>query len=87
LQETKLELAAQFGASRINVQKQDLVSEIQTRTRGEKLHCLVEATGSGSAFDIMPAVLRRQATVLFYGAGHSGRDIGCITPFRLLKFT
>jgi threonine dehydrogenase-like Zn-dependent dehydrogenase len=35
----------------------------------------------------MPAVLRRQATVLFYGAGHSGRDIGCLTPFRLLKFT
>jgi threonine dehydrogenase-like Zn-dependent dehydrogenase len=82
LQESKLELAAQFGASPINVQKQDLVSEIQTRTRGEKLHCLIEATGSGSAFDVMPAVLRRQATVLFYGAGHSGRDIGCLTPLQ-----
>jgi L-iditol 2-dehydrogenase len=82
LQETKLELAAQFGASPINVREQDLVSEIQTRTGGEKLHCLIEATGSGSAFDVMPAVLRRQATVLFYGAGHTGRDIGCLTPFQ-----
>jgi L-iditol 2-dehydrogenase len=82
LQESKLELAAQFGASPINVQKHDLVAEIQTRTDGEKLHCVIEATGSGSAFDVMPALLRRQATVLFYGAGHSGRDIGCLTPFQ-----
>lgn len=82
LQESKLELAAQFGASPINVQKHDLVSEIQALTRGEKLDCLIEATGSGSAFDVMPAVLRRQATVLFYGAGHSGRDIGCFTPLQ-----
>jgi threonine dehydrogenase-like Zn-dependent dehydrogenase len=83
MQEAKLELAAQFGASPINVQKQDLVSEIQTRTGGEKLHCIVEATGSGSAFDVIPAVLRRQGTVLFYGAGHSGRDVGCLTPFQV----
>jgi threonine dehydrogenase-like Zn-dependent dehydrogenase len=82
LQESKLELAARFGASPINARTQDLVSEIQTRTRGEKLHCLIEATGSGSAFDVMPAVLRRQATVLFYGAGHSGRDIGYLTPLQ-----
>ena len=82
LQETKLELAAQFGASPVHIRKQDLVSEIQTKTGGKKLHCLVEATGSGSAFDVMPALLRRQATVLFYGAGHSGRDIGCLTPFQ-----
>jgi threonine dehydrogenase-like Zn-dependent dehydrogenase len=85
LQENKLELAAHFGASPINVAKQDLVSEIQAKTRGEKLHCLIEATGSGSAFDVMPALLRRQATVLFYGAGHSGRDIGCLTPFQAFE--
>jgi threonine dehydrogenase-like Zn-dependent dehydrogenase len=82
LQETKLELAAQFGASSVNVRNQDLVSEIQTRTGGKKLDCVIEATGSGSVFDEMPALLRRQATVLFYGAGHSGRDIGCLTPFQ-----
>ena len=81
-QETKLELAAQFGAMPINVQKQDLVSEIQTRTEGKKLDCVIEATGSGSVFDDMPALLRRQATVLLYGAGHSGRDVGCLTPFQ-----
>jgi len=82
LQERKLELAERFGASPINVQKQDLVSAIQAKTAGEKLHCIVEATGSGSAFDVIPAVLRRQGTVLFYGAGHSGRDIGCLTPLQ-----
>jgi len=82
LQEAKLELALKFGASPINARTQDLVSEIQTKTGGEKLHCLIEATGSGSVFDVMPALLRRQATVLFYGAGHSGRDIGCFTPLQ-----
>jgi threonine dehydrogenase-like Zn-dependent dehydrogenase len=82
LQETKLNLAAQFGATPINVQKQDLVSEVQTRTAGKKLDCVIEATGSGSVFDDLPAVLRRQATVLLYGAGHSGRDVGCLTPLQ-----
>jgi threonine dehydrogenase-like Zn-dependent dehydrogenase len=82
LQVTKLDLAAQFGATPINVRMQDLAFEIQTRTGGEKLDCVIEATGSGSVFDDMPALLRRQATVLLYGAGHSGRDIGCLTPFQ-----
>src|SRR5579863_6553581 len=82
LHESKLELAAQFGATPINARKQDLVSEIQSRTGNENLHCIIEATGNGSAFDVMPALLRRQATVLFYGAGHSGRDIGCLTPYQ-----
>jgi L-iditol 2-dehydrogenase len=82
LQEAKLDLATQFGATPINVGKQDLVSEIQTRTEGRKLDCVIEATGSGSVFDDMPALLRRQATVLLYGAGHSGRDVGCLTPFQ-----
>jgi len=81
-QETKLDLATQFGASTVNVRNQDLISEIQLRTGGKKLHCVIEATGSGSVFDDMPALLRRQATVLLYGAGHSGRDIGCLTPFQ-----
>jgi len=82
LYETKLELAAQFGASPVNIRKQDLVSEIHSKTEGKKLHCIIEAAGSGSVFDIVPALLRRQATVLFYGAGHSGRDISCLTPFQ-----
>jgi threonine dehydrogenase-like Zn-dependent dehydrogenase len=82
LQETKLDLAAQFGSIPINIRRQDLVSEVQTRTEGKKLDCVIEATGSGSVFDELPVLLRRQATVLLYGAGHSGRDIGCLTPFQ-----
>jgi threonine dehydrogenase-like Zn-dependent dehydrogenase len=82
LRDTKLALAAKFGATPINIRKHDLASEIHNRTECKKLDCLVEATGSGSAFDVMPSVLRRQATVLLYGAGHSGRDIGCLTPFQ-----
>jgi L-iditol 2-dehydrogenase len=60
----------------------DLITEIQKRTHGEKLQFLIEATGVGEVFDWIPSILRPQATVLVYGGGHSGRDIGCLTPLQ-----
>lgn len=82
LRERKLELAAQFGASAISIAKENLIGVIQAKTGGEKLECVIEATGSGSVFDALPSLLRRQATLLFYGAGHSGKDVGYLTPLQ-----
>jgi L-iditol 2-dehydrogenase len=82
LSERKLELAAQFGASPISIAKENLIGVIHAKTGGEKLECVIEATGSGSVFDALPSLLRRQATLLFYGAGHSGKDVGCLTPLQ-----
>lgn len=80
MQDDKLALAKKLGATPLDVRTFDLISEITTR--GERAEYLVEATGSGKVFNWIPSVIRRQATVLFYGAGHSGRDIGCLTPFQ-----
>ncbi len=78
----RLELARNWGGTPLDVGKVDLINEIQQRTGGERVHYLIESSGSGSVFDSIPAVIRRQATVLIYGSGHSGRDIGCMTPFQ-----
>ena len=32
-------------------------------------------------------MIRRQATVLLYGGGHAGKDIGCLTQFQATETT
>ena len=83
----KTEWIRKWGGTPIDVTKTDLTTEILTRTQGEKAHCVFEATGNGQAFAQIPWVLRKQGTMLLYGAGHSGVDIGCLTPFQVLEFS
>lgn len=85
MQDRKLALSKELGATPLDVRKVDPVAEIEKRTRGERIHYLIEATGSGSVFDWIPALIRRQGTVLLYGAGHSNRDISCLTPFQVFE--
>ena len=85
MQERKLALSKELGATPLDVRKIDPVAEIAKRTRGERIHYLIEATGSGSVFDWIPSLIRRQGTVLLYGAGHSNRDISCLTPFQVFE--
>ncbi|HZO99468.1 MAG TPA: alcohol dehydrogenase catalytic domain-containing protein [Terriglobia bacterium] len=85
MRESKLNLAKKLGATPLDVRRVDMISEIQTRTHGERLQYLIEATGSGEVFDWIPSVVRPQATILLYGGGHSGRDIGCLTPFQVME--
>jgi threonine dehydrogenase-like Zn-dependent dehydrogenase len=84
-QERKLALSKDLGATPLDVRREDPVVEIEKRTRGERIHYLIEATGSGPVFDWIPSLIRRQGTILLYGAGHSHRDIGCLTPFQVLE--
>jgi L-iditol 2-dehydrogenase len=85
MRESKLNLAKKSGATPLDVRQVDMISEIQTRTHGERVQYLIEATGSGEVFDWIPSVVRPQATILLYGGGHSGRDIGCLTPFQVME--
>ena len=85
MRESKLQLAKKLGGTPLHVRRVDLIAEIHQRTRGERLQYLVEATGSGEVFDSIPSIIRRQATVLIYGGGHSGRDIGCLTPLQAME--
>jgi threonine dehydrogenase-like Zn-dependent dehydrogenase len=78
LRARNLELARQFGGAPIDVSKQSLIEAVQEMTRGERVHYLVEATGNPVMFELMPGVLRKQATVLLYGHGHKGKDLSLI---------
>jgi L-iditol 2-dehydrogenase len=85
MRESELNLAKKLGATPLDVRRVDLITEIQERTHGERLQYVIEATGSGEVFDWIPSLVRPQATVLLYGGGHSGRDIGCLTPFVVVE--
>jgi L-iditol 2-dehydrogenase len=82
---SRLALAEKLGGTPLDARAGNLASEIRRRTSGELIHYWIEATGAGPVFDFTPYVLRRQATFLFYGAGHSGRDVGCLVPFQFME--
>lgn len=85
--DARLSLAPKLGGTPLDVRKVDMVAEVLKRTNGERIHFLIEASGSGAVFDWLPRVIRRQATVLVYGSGHAGKDIGCLTQFQATETT
>ena len=78
IREKNLELARQFGATPLNAREPGFVNAVNDLTHGERIHYLIEACGNSVIFEQMPGLLRRQATVLLYGHGHQGRDIGLL---------
>jgi L-iditol 2-dehydrogenase len=72
------ELAAGFGAKVIDPVSTDLIEAVLDKTEGRRVEYLIEATGSGSVFASIPALIRKQATVLLYGHGHAGTDLSVI---------
>jgi threonine dehydrogenase-like Zn-dependent dehydrogenase len=87
LRERNLELARQFGATPINISQHNLVEAVHELTQGKRVDYLIEACGNSVVFEQMPGVLRKQATVLLYGHGHKGRDIGLICNILYLEPT
>jgi L-iditol 2-dehydrogenase len=83
LRASKLALAEKLGGTPLDVRAGNIDSEIRKRTQGELIHFMIEASGAGPIFDLIPLVLRNQATFLHYGSGHSGRDVGCLVPFQV----
>jgi len=82
------ELALGYGASHaIDPTQTDLIEAVQELTHGERLHCLIESAGIGQLFKQMPALLRKQATVLLYGHGHHGVDLGVLNNIQFLEPT
>ncbi len=74
--EHKRELAKTFGADEaINPVASDLVEVVHEHTGGKGVEYLIEASGSGAVFQSMPGLIRKQATVLCYGHGHSGTEL------------
>jgi threonine dehydrogenase-like Zn-dependent dehydrogenase len=76
-----------FGAETIDPSCVDLVDAIAERTGGRRADIFIEASGSGSVFSAIPGVIRKQATVLLYGHGHSGVDLGVMNQVQFLEPT
>src|SRR3989441_7786586 len=85
--EKNLEFTEQFGGTPINVRRHPLPQAVIEHTRGERIHYLIEACGNSQIFEQMPGILRKQATVLLYGHGHRGRDIGLLGNILFLEPT
>lgn len=82
---SRLAMAEKLGATPLDLRAGDVAAEIHKRTSGEMIHYLIEASGAGPVFDLIHRVLRHQATFLFYGSGHAGRDVGCMVPFQFME--
>ncbi|MEO6528623.1 MAG: alcohol dehydrogenase catalytic domain-containing protein [Gemmatimonadaceae bacterium] len=80
-------LAERFGADPIDPTATDLVDAVAERTDGRRAELLIEATGSGPLFVAIPALIRKQATVVMYGHGHSGVDLGVMNQLQFLEPT
>jgi threonine dehydrogenase-like Zn-dependent dehydrogenase len=83
----KRALAERFGAETIDPSRADVVEAVAERTNGHRAELLIEATGSGALFGIIPSLVRKQATILLYGHGHSGVDLGVLNRVQFLEPT
>ena len=77
--EHKRQLAKNFGANETIDPREDLVETVREYTSGTGVEYLVEASGSGKVFQSIPGLIRKQATVLLYGHGHSGTDVSVLS--------
>ena len=83
----KRALAERFGADTIDPSAVDVIEAVAEHTNGRRAELLVEATGSGRLFETIPALVRKQATILLYGHGHSGVDLGVLNHVQFLEPT
>jgi len=75
----KRDLACRLGATEaIDAASSDLVEVVREHTGGKGVEYLIEASGSGVIFASIPGLIRKQATVLMYGHGHSGNDLSLL---------
>jgi L-iditol 2-dehydrogenase len=80
-------LAADYGATVIDPSAVDLIAAVQELTHGERINYLIESAGVAAIFKQMPGLLRKQATVLLYGHGHHGVDLGVLNNLQFMEPT
>ena len=75
----KRQLAKQFGASEtIDPATSEVPETVREYTGGKGVEYLIEASGAGEVVALIPQLIRKQATVLFYGHGHAGTDMSVL---------
>jgi L-iditol 2-dehydrogenase len=85
--EAKLNLAKRLGSVAVDVRNSDPAEIVRRGTCGEGVQYLIEASGNGRALDLIGQMVRRQATLLLYGAGHATLSPGCLTPWQSMELS
>ena len=80
-------LAAGYGATVIDPTSSDLATAVRELTNGEMVNCLIESAGIGKIFVEMPSLIRKQATIVLYGHGHHGVDLGVLNRLQFIEPT
>jgi Threonine dehydrogenase and related Zn-dependent dehydrogenases len=83
----KRSLAERWGAVAIDPTATNVVDAVREHTDGRGVELLIEATGSGPLFRDMPGLIRKQATILLYGHGHTGVELGVLNPIQFREPT
>jgi L-iditol 2-dehydrogenase len=81
----KRNLAAKFGAEVINPAEADVIEAVREMTDGRRAEYLIEATGSGEIYKLIPGLIRKQATVLMYGHGLGGADLSLLNNVMFME--
>ena len=82
----KRSLARRFGAEPLDP-AHDLVEAVRDRTGGRRVEYPIDASGAGELFRQIPGLIRKQATVLMYGHGHTGADLSVMNNVQFLEPT
>lgn len=85
--EQRRKLAEEYGATTIDPTTTDMVEAVQDLTHGERVQYLIESAGVAQLFPNIPGVLRKQGTLLMYGHGHFGVDLGVMNGIQFLEPT
>lgn len=85
--EMRRNLAAGYGATTVDPFSVDLVDAVDELTDGEKIHYLIESAGIAQLFPLIPGLIRKQATILLYGHGHHGVDLGVLNRIQFMEPT
>ncbi len=71
----KRALAEGLGAITVDPHAVPVEEAVLEHSAGRRAEYLIEASGSGAVFETLPALIRKQATVLLYGIGHGGASL------------
>ena len=80
-------LASDYGATVVDPTSEDLIEAVEELTKGERIQLLIEAAGVAQLFKQIPRLVRKQATMLLYGHGHHGVDLGVLNNIQFIELT
>jgi L-iditol 2-dehydrogenase len=83
----KRALGERFGAEGIDPAATDVVEAVRSRTGGRGVELLIDAAAAGEVFRQMPSLIRKQATVLLYGHGHTGVELAVLNHVQVREPT